>query len=73
MSLNLKGFVIFSRGLSGGVSPDHRFKKNKKILEDYLQVTGLKKIKKFKKSLQQHRFILQCNNGIEFFYNVITV
>jgi len=64
---------IFTGVIRGGISRSQVQKKNKKILEDYLQVTGLKKIKKFKKSLQQHRFILQCNNGIEFFYNVITV
>jgi len=54
---------IFTGVIRGGISRSQVQKKNKKILEDYLQVTGLKKIKKFKKSLQQHRFILQCNSS----------
>jgi len=46
MSLNLKWFVIFSQGLSGGVSPDHRFKKNKK---NFRRLSSGHRVKKNKK------------------------
>jgi len=37
---------IFTGVIRGGISRSQVQKKNKKILEDYLQVTGLKKNKK---------------------------
>jgi len=55
MSLNLKGFVIFSRGLSGGVSPDHRIKKNKKNLKKnkkILKIISRSQVQKNKKILK---------------------